>query len=89
MYLDANNLYGWAMMQKLATGGYMWEDVNNWNEERILNVKDDTERGYIFQLDLEYPKEIHDEHNQYPLCPERKKVCKNWSSSFQLELKDK
>ena len=89
MYLDANNLYGWAMMQKLATGGYMWEDVNNWNEERILNVKDDNERGYIFQVDLEYPKEIHDTHNQYPLCPERKKVCTNWLSSFQLELKDK
>ena len=41
----------------------MWEAVNNWNEERILNVKDDNERGYIFQVDLEYPKEIHDTLN--------------------------
>ena len=40
-------------------------------------------------MDLEYPKEIHDTLNQYPLCPERKKVCTNWLSSFQLELKDK
>jgi len=89
MYLDANNLYGWAMMQKLATGGYAWENVNDWNEEKIMKIDDNDKRGYIFNVDLEYPAEIHDKHNLYPLCPERKKVCTKWLSPFQKQLKDK
>ena len=72
MYLDANNLYGWAMNQKLSVGCYKWENIEEWNEERIMNITDDDERGYIFEVDLEYPKEIHDRHNLYPLCPEKK-----------------
>ena len=76
------------MMQKLAIGSFVWEDVNNWNEERIMKIGDD-ERGYIFEVDLEYLKEFHDKHNQYPLCPERKKVCTSWLSPFQKQLKNK
>ena len=47
--------------------GCTWEDVNNWNEERILNVKDENKRGYIFQVDLEYPKKymIHTTNIRY------------------------
>ena len=51
----------------------------NWNDER----------GYILEVDLEYPKEIHDYHNSYPLCPERKLIKTSMLSKFQLHLKDK
>ncbi|GFV35037.1 uncharacterized protein TNCV_1885751 [Trichonephila clavipes] len=61
---DANNLYGWAMSQHLPTHDFSWtdEDVN------FMNVPDDSEIGYIFEVDLEYPDELHDLHNCYPLA---------------------
>lgn len=64
-YLDANNLYGWAMIQPLPTGNYMWIKPDNWNENSILNYKDDSEHGYILEVDLEYPHQLHDLHNDW------------------------
>ena len=66
IYLDANNLYGWAMMQKLPTHGFKW-------------VKNDNKYDWesypcILEVDLEYPIKLHDLHNDYPLAPERMKV---------------
>ena len=60
MYYDCNNLYGGPMTQPLAVGDYQWEDVSLWNEERIMNIDKTGERGYIFEVDLEYSKELHD-----------------------------
>ena len=67
MYLDANNLYGWAMSQYLPTGSFKWL-----TEEKIDNLdlgkyKKDSKKGLILEVDLEYPKELHDLHNDYPL----------------------
>ena len=70
MYLDANNLYGWAMSQYLPTGNYKWENANEWNEYKIMRSKDDSKTGYIFDVDLEVPKDLHDYFNDYPLAPE-------------------
>ena len=68
MYLDANNLYGWAMSQYLPTGNFKWvEDINNLD---INNIKDDNPKGYILEVDLLYPSQLHDAHNCLPLCPE-------------------
>ena len=89
MYYDANNLYGWSMIQNLAIGNYKWENVNEWNQERIMNIDTNNETGYIFEVDLEYPKELHDIHNHYPLCPERKLVISDWLSDYQKSLKEK
>ena len=63
MYLDDNNLYGYAMCKKLPTGGFKWmteEELKEW-------------RSYpcVLEVDLEYSKELHDLHNEYPLAPER------------------
>jgi hypothetical protein len=71
IYLDANNLYGWAMSQPLPTGNYKWVNANNFNEEKILKIEDDDLTGYIFEVDLEYPNELHDSHSDYPLAPEQ------------------
>jgi len=62
-YLDANNLYGWAMSQPFPVSDFKWmkkKDLENWKE-----------LGCILEADLEYPKELHDLHSDYPLAPER------------------
>ena len=74
-YLDANNLYGWAMTQKLPTHGFKWVDYNI-SEVLQLLQKRDTNKGYIFEVDLEYPKKLWKSHNDYPLAPEKIKVDK-------------
>jgi len=71
MYLDANNLYGWAMMQALPTGNFKWCSASKFTENKIINMNDDQETGYIFDVDLEYPRELHSKHNDYPLAPEK------------------
>ena len=67
-YLDANNLYGWAMMKPLPVGGFHWmtgDELERWREFPC-----------VLEVDLEYPEELHDFHNDYPLAPERIKINK-------------
>jgi hypothetical protein len=68
LYLDANNLYAWAMVQSLPYGGFKW--INS-KDFKLENVNEKSEIGYILEVDLEYPKELHDLHNDYPYCPEQ------------------
>jgi hypothetical protein len=71
-YFDANNLYGDAMVRSLPTGNYKWENPKNFNSKFITNYNFEKEsKGYYFTVDLEYPKSLHDLHNDYPLAPER------------------
>ena len=65
-YLDANNLYGWEMMKPLPVGDFKWM------EERELEHWEDF--PCILEVDLDYPKDLHDLHNDYPLAPERLKI---------------
>ena len=67
-YLDANNLYGWAMSKSLPTNGFKWM------KDTELNIWEKT--PCILEVDLEYPKELHDLHNDYPLAPEQIEVNK-------------
>ena len=80
-YLDANNLYGWAMSQSLPTHGFKW--MKNLTKDEvmdILNKANDSminpinKKGFIFEVDLEYPQELWKSHNDYPLAPEKMKV---------------
>lgn len=73
IYLDANNLYGWSMMQFLPITDFEWCD-EFFDTETILNLPDDANKGYIFEVDLIYPKELHDQHKDYPLCAEHATV---------------
>ena len=86
MYLDANNLYGHAMLQPLPTGHFRWLNANEICDFDVQNVSDDSEKGFILEVDLEYPKELHDEHDSYPLAPERLKVNLEWMSKYQKDL---
>ena len=71
-YLDANNLYGWAMSLKLPI--HSFKNMTNKELENIFNnqiVQVWERTPCILEVDLEYPEELHDLHNDYPLCPER------------------
>ena len=80
MYLDANNLYGWAMSQYLPTGGFRWMTEKQISE--LNKRKENSEKGIILEVDLEYPKELHDLHNDYPLAAEKVCVNKNMLSDY-------
>ena len=70
-YLDANNLYGWAMSQPLPTGGFIWVDVSPDEIDELVSHKD---RGYLLEVDVAYPRELHDYHNDLPFMCGRMKI---------------
>ena len=72
-YLDANNLYGWAMSQSLPTNGFKW--MKNLTKEVVMAILDNANhsminprkgKGFIFEVDLEYPSDLWNSHNDYP-----------------------
>ena len=67
-YLDANNLYEWAMSQPLPTGGFKWADVNPNEVESLVRC---TDKGYLLEIDVSYPRELHDSHNNLLFMCER------------------
>ena len=72
MYVDANNLYGCAMSQKLPVHSFEWltdREIKNLFKVQVVQFWERT--PCILEVDLEYPEELHDLHNDYPLCPER------------------
>ena len=72
MYVDANNLYGWAMVKKLPIHSFKWmteKELKNLFKVQVVQFWERT--PCILEVDLEYPEELHDLHNDYPLCPER------------------
>ena len=82
-YLDANNLYGLSMIQKLPYRSLKWDDKIT--EDDVINY-DNGRTGFILEVDLEYPTELHDLHNDYPLAPEVMNVKANMLSEKQVEI---
>ena len=79
MYLDASNLYGWAMSQKLPVNGFKWVEksrLSKFNEIFIKNYDKNSDKGYFFEVDADYPKKLFDLHKDLPFLLERKKVNK-------------
>ncbi|XP_051864347.1 uncharacterized protein LOC127566360 [Drosophila albomicans] len=72
MYVDANNLYGWAMSEPLPYGEFKWLDTNQIKSFNLENIHENSEYGYILEVDLDYPYSLHDEHNDLPFCPDNK-----------------
>ena len=75
-YLDANNLYGWAMSEKLPVNGFKWLNNDKINEEFIKNYNENDKKGYILEVDVKYPKKLHDLHSDLPFLPERMEINK-------------
>ena len=83
-YLDANNLYGWAMSQPLPTGGFKWTDVN---PNEISELATRTDKAYILEVDVSHPKELHNPHNDLPVMCERMEI--NGVEKLVPNLRDK
>ena len=87
MYLDANNLYGCAMSEKLPTHGFKW--LTGGEMEKIYENRHNLNKmPCILEVDLVIPENLHDLHNDYPLCPEKVK-CKNGVEKLIPNLRDK
>ena len=85
IYLDANNEYGWAMSQPLPVGNFRWTRKLP-TEKEIMSWRVNRRTDYFLEVDLEYPQELHDKHNSYPLAPETTQVPEEWYSPYQKEL---
>ena len=78
-YLDANNLYGWVMSKKLPVNGFKWLDsdkINKINEDFIKNYNENDNKGYILEVDVKYPKRLHELHSDLSFLSERMKIDK-------------
>ena len=84
-YLDANNLYGWAMSRPLPKKNFHWKRVMP-TEDQIMKMKCNSKKGWILEVDLEYPAHLHDAHNDYPLAPEKKVIKPEQMSEYQRRL---
>lgn len=71
MYFDVNNLYGYAMSQKLPQKDFRWLDETSIHNFNVQEAVQDCERGYVLEVDLSYPRELHREHSDLPFCVER------------------
>ena len=87
-YLDANNIYGWAMSEPLPVNGFDWmEDLSKIDEDFIKNYDKDSDKGYIIEVDVKYPKNLRDLHSDLQFLPERMKIDK--SNKLVCNLYDK
>nr|CAH7753330.1 unnamed protein product [Callosobruchus chinensis] len=73
MYYDINNMYGTALREPLPIGNFTWVENIDFYREDILKTLDDSDTGYILEVDLEYPIHLHEIHEDLPLCPQRMK----------------
>jgi len=88
LYLDANNLYGWAMSEPLPCGEFVWMTAEECEQVDWRTLEDDSEYGYFVECDFYYPDSLHDEHNDYPLAPERLVVEERLLSERQLGIRE-
>ncbi|XP_074025815.1 uncharacterized protein [Leptinotarsa decemlineata] len=71
MYYDVNNLYGTALSEYLPVGDFEWKNNTDFYSEDIFNTPNDSEYGYILEVDLDYPVELQNVHKDLPLCPQK------------------
>ena len=76
-YIAANNLYGWAMCKKLPIDNFMWEqDLSILTNDFIKNFNENSDKGYLFHVDITYPQEIRELYADLPFLPDKMQVNK-------------
>ena len=90
MYLDANNLYGWAMSKKSPLNGFKWEsDLLRFNEDFIKSYNENSDVGYFLEVDIEYLKQLWSSDRDLPFLPEGRKLQKVEKLVCSIEDKEK
>ena len=87
------NFYGWAMSEYLSYGEFEW--LENIDEFDINSINEKSDSGYILEVDIEYPDELHELHNDYPLAPEKlavsigmlSKYCKKIANKYKIKVR--
>ena len=86
MYLDTNNWYGYYTMSKfLPTSGFKWIDPKEFDLNKYTS---NSSKGCVLEVDLEYPKELRELHNDYPLAPDKREIKREMLSDYQLKIAD-
>ena len=85
-YLDKNNLHGWALSEYLPYEKFEW--VKNVEELDVMSINKKTDVGYFLEVDLEYPNELHDLHNNYSLAPENLTVSNTMLLAYCKKIAD-
>ena len=76
-YLDANNLYGWAMSEALPIHGFKWvKNVEEFTAKTITKLAKKNKHGYLLEVDVDYPGELHEKHNELTFLPEKMEIDK-------------
>ena len=76
-YWGVNNLYEWAMWQKLPVNNFEWiKDISQFNEDFIRNYNEKSDKGYFLEVDVQYLEKVHKRHNDLPFLLERMKIEK-------------
>ena len=90
-YLDANDLYGWVISQKLPVNGFIWYNdyLSDFSEEFIRNYDENSDVRYFIDVDVEYPKKLWSSHKELPFLPERRKLEKVEKLVCSIEDKEK
>ena len=93
-YLDMNNLYGWSMSSYLLYGRFKW--LKSVNKFDVKSISKNNLVGYILEVDLKSPDELHVLHNDYPLAPEKLAIsydmlsdyCKKIADEYEIKVGD-
>lgn len=71
IYVDCNNLYGWAMVNQIPLRGFEWYK-GNLDHFDIMAIPEKSKVGFFLEVDVDYPEHLHDDHNDLPFLPVNK-----------------
>ena len=84
-YLDANNLYGYAMIQKLPLDGYKWGNASVFTDDFVKNYDINSDKGYLLEVNVEYPIELRTAHKDLPFLPERRLNMSKQHNEYEFD----
>ena len=73
-YVDINNEYGWVIINNLSTHRFLWKKVEDFTPEKVDELVKKDKRGYLLEIDVKYPKELHENYNELPFLVEKMKI---------------